>query len=186
MNQSMKPTTILRIAILVALTTVLISCKRDDAESAVPVVFPGSGITLAPGNGWEPVFTANLASATNICLPMLRGEGPLEGALIRVYLSDSSDVQARAATVQATLSKSPNVTEGSVKLRNFTTDSGLPGIRVSCDLDGEAGGRVYRARNYMYIVKNKQGACVAVTYDTMADKDSETIHRMILRTLRLE
>jgi len=80
----------------------------------------------------------------------------------------------------------PDVINGSFKQEEFTTDSGLKGMHVSYDLKLKAGGRSIPARNHIYIVNNRKGACVGIGYTTLVEKDTEGVHQMIRQTLRLQ
>ena len=179
----MKPAIV--IVGLVAVGVVLVACNRQSTEATPPssgaVAFSGSGITLTPGDGWKRI---EVAAGPGQCPPTLVGTGGMVQVL--VLPPDRSDPQVAVTGLRAVFDANTEAVKDSFKQEQFTTESGLQGIRVSYSQQSEKGGRVTESRSYNYIVHNLEGRGVDVNYIATAQSDSDAIHQMIRKTLRLK
>ncbi len=186
-------------------------CKPQNAKSTSAsqvVVFPGVGVSLVPGSGWELRTGATDSGRLRWCLPILGGkarsflrEGRYDGAnvLVCLFSADCPDPQSAVADLLSSLREptpisTARVIEDSLRREAFAWDSGLQGTHVSFNLH-----TTFRStklstptitceletRHHCYIVKNTEGRWVGVCYFTTAEKESEDVHQMIRKTLRL-
>lgn len=179
----MKPTIL--IFGLVAVGVVLVACNRQSTEampsSSGAVAFSSSGITLTPGDGWNRI---EMAAGPAHCPPTLVGTGGMVQVL--VLPTDRSDLQVAVTGLRAAFDANTKAVKDSFKQEKFTTEGGLQGIRVSYSQQSEKDGRVTESRSYNYIVRNLEGRGVGVNYIATAQSDSDAIHQMIRKTLRLK
>jgi hypothetical protein len=172
------------------LLAVLVStgCEPHKPLPAGAVQFQAAGIALVPGDAWQQLRTGPFTTAPDVCLPVLEGQGEFKGGVIQVYssASDRSDPPTRAASIRREVSARQMVVTDSFKQEDFTTDTGLSGVHVSYDLAVERSSGTRHARTHVYVVKNKKGCCVGVSYSTLAERDSEAVHQMIRKTLILQ
>ncbi|MBN9694087.1 MAG: hypothetical protein J0M24_27925 [Verrucomicrobia bacterium] len=179
----MKPTIL--IFVLIAVGVVIVACNRQSTEATPPssgaVAFSGSGITLTPGDGWKRI---EIAAGPGQCPPTLVGTGGMVQVL--VLPPDRSDPQVAVKGLRAAFDANTKAVKDSFKQEQFTTESGLQGIRASYSQQSEEDGRVTESRSYNYIVRNRDGRGVGVNYIATAQSDSDAIHQMIRKTLRLE
>jgi hypothetical protein len=160
----------------------LTACKREEGVGAVSdgtVTFAGSGITLAPGDGWKRI---EIAAGPGQCPPTLVGKSEI----IQVLLMppDRSDPQAAVAGLQAAFNANPKALKDSFKQEPFVAEGGLQGVRVSYSQQSEKDGQPSESRSYNYLFKNRGGRVVGVNYVATASGDSETVHQMIRKTLK--
>jgi len=158
------------------------------AERALPpgaVSFDGSGILLVPGAGWQP--TDARSSLQMICPPVLEGQ---DGGMIKVYAPrDRTDVQSGVALLRSEGAAMPGVWQDSFKQEDFTSDSGIRGIHLSyecSDPKHPEHKEASKLRTHHYVFTNRVGRCVVIFYLNFADRDSDTVHQMIRKTLILE
>jgi hypothetical protein len=163
-------------------------CKRHEALPAGAVVFQGAGVALVPGEHWKQLESGPFTEQGEICLPVLQGEGELNGVVIQVRSSptDRSSPDRRAASLREQVDLRPEVIKDSFKQEKFTTDSGLTGVHISYELELEANGKKVKGRNHVYVVQNARGAIVGLSVGAVASRDIEPVHQMIRKTLRLE
>jgi hypothetical protein len=159
-----------------------------DTERALPqgaVSFDGSGALLAPGADWQP--TDARSSLQMVCRPVLKGP---DGSILKVYAPrDDVDVQSGVAILRSQAAAMPGVWQDSFKQEDFTSDSGVRGIHLSYECsDPRHPERKMESklRTHNYVFPNRVGRCVSILYLTPADRDSDTVHQMILKTLILE
>ena len=175
----------LLILALVAVAVVLVACKRQSTEATPPpsgaVAFSGSGITLTPGDGWKRI---EIAAGPGQCPPTLVGTGGMVQVL--VLPPDRSDPQVAVTGLRAAFDANPKAVKDSFKQEQFTTESGLQGVRVSYSQQSEKDGRATESRSYNYIVRNRESRGVGVNYIATAQSDSDAVHLMIRKTLRLQ
>src|SRR4051812_41526016 len=62
-------------------------CKPRPTLPAGAVVFQGAGIALVPGEHWKELQSGPFTDQRDICLPVLQGEGELNGVVIQVRSS---------------------------------------------------------------------------------------------------
>ena len=184
----MKTVLVINTLLMLALAIGPIGCKRHTPLPPGTVVFEGTGVALVPGEHWKEVRSGPAVEEHDICLPVLQGEGELNGVMIQVYSSpaDHSPPERRAASVRKQAELRPDVIKESFQQEKFTTDSGLAGVHVSYDIDVEVKGRKMKGRNHVYIVQNARHSTVGVSVSAVASRDLEPVHEMIRKTLRLE
>ena len=145
------------------------------------VSFDGSGIALIPGADWQQ--TDAPSSRQLVCPPILKGQEP-DGGLIKVYATaNGADVQSGVTYLRSQAEATPGVFQDSFKQEDFASDSGIRGIHFSYEYSPTGENKI-RAHDYLF--QNKQGRCVVIFYLTLADKDPDTVHQMIRKTLILE
>jgi hypothetical protein len=171
---------------IVAIATAAIvfySSKRAVPPGAVS--FDGSGVVLVPGADWQP--TDARSSLRMVCRPVLKGA---DGSIIKVYAPrDGTDAQSGVALLRSQAAAMPGVWQDSFKQEDFTSDSGIRGIHLSYECsDPQHPERkvTSKLRTHHYLFHNKAGSCVVIFYLTPADRDSDTVHQMIRKTLILE
>ena len=171
---------------IVLLIITLPACRPQTAE---PIVFGDSGVSLAPGDGWKRCWSNGVADASfgDVCLPVLEEEGVLNGANLSVMSipTDRTTPEKRAARWKSYLFERPEVPRESFTQEEFTTDGGLRGIHISWTTN-EKGPKVLKSRAHLYLFTNRRGCCVCVMYVVDAERDSQQVHEMIKRTLRLQ
>jgi hypothetical protein len=185
--------TLLRVtwAVLLWAAVLITGCSRRGATKLPPgaVVFDASGVALVPGDQWNAMRTGRLAQAESgdLCLPVLEGEGSFKGGVIMVYASHSERVEPKrkAELLRKSAESRTDILKTTIREENFKTDSGLHGVHLAYNQMSEQAGKVL-IRTHFYLVKNKSGHCVAVSYLTLASRDSVAVHEMIRKTLTLE
>jgi hypothetical protein len=178
-----------RICVLVGIsviaTAALIYYGGKRASSSGVVSFADSDIALVPGADWlqtEPPIDRQV-----VCPPVLKGQGPFDGAVIRVYVpADVADAQSGVVLLRAKAASRPEVSQDSLKQEDFVSDSGVRGIHFSYESSDPKHRVARKVRSHSYLFQNKQGLCVVIFYITFADKDSDSVQHMILKTLTLE
>jgi hypothetical protein len=184
---AVKVTSLMSTLVLLALTIAPASCKRRTPLPPGAVVFEGTGVALVPGEQWQQIRSGPPAEVQNICLPVLLAVGRLNGAMIQVYSpTDRSQPERKAASLRTQVDLRLDTIKGSFKQDNFTTDSGLAGVHVCYDVNLDVKGQNVRTRNHLYIVQNARKFTVGVAVVTLAAEDSEVVHQMIRKTLRLQ
>jgi hypothetical protein len=178
-----------RICVLVGIsaiaTAAMIYYGGERASSSGVVSFTDSGIALVPGADWQQ--TEPPIDRQVVCPPVLKGQGPFDSAVIRVYVpADGTDVQSGVALLRSKAESRPEVSQDSLKQEDFTSDSGVRGIHFSYESSDPKHRVARKVRSHSYLFQNKQGLCVVIFYITFADKDSDSVHHMILKTLTLE
>ncbi|HSY20278.1 MAG TPA: hypothetical protein VK815_18175 [Candidatus Acidoferrales bacterium] len=177
------------ISILVCIVTIATAvmvfhgCRRALAAGAVS--FAGSGVALVPGADWERTDAPD--GRQIVCPPILIGQGPFDGGMIKVYATSlGADAQSGIALFRSKAAAMPGVSPDSFQQEDFIADSGVRGIRFSYESSDTKNGVATRLRTHTYLFPNQQGHCVAILYITFADADSDAVHQMILKTLILE
>ena len=184
--EPVKIVTDIRFAALVLFAVSLDGCNRGSDAPLPPgaIVFAGSGIALVPGDGWKIARTGDFTAGSDICLPVLEGDD--QKGVIQVYTSSTkSDPHARATLLRADIEAQPKFVPGTYQQEDFTTAGGLTGVHSYYDLTVEVQGKLYKSRNHLYLVANKQGRCIGVSYTTVPSKDLQEVHQMIQKTLIL-
>lgn len=178
----MKLTIVIAGLARVAVTTLVVACKRESnsftEQGSGVVAFTDAGVSLDVGDGWR---RANSSPAPPVCQPMLIGEHGILQAML--FAPDRSDVEKAASGLRATFDADARAVKDSFRQEEFTTQSGLRGIHVSYTQRHEQQGRVTETRNHNYIVTNRKGRCVSISYIALARGDSETVHQMVRKSL---
>ena len=145
------------------------------------IAFDGAGISLIPGPDWQRIESS---PGLPICPPTLIGPPGMVRAML--FAPQISDLQAAVASLKANPESASKILPGSVQQKEFTTSSKLVGLCLSYTERTEKDGSIVDLRSYSYVVKNNQGRCVAISYLATVQKDSDLVHQMILKSLRLE
>src|SRR5262249_13805766 len=99
--------------------------------------------------------------------------------------SNRPDPQTAAIKLRASFEASPDADKASFRLEDFTTESGLTGVHLSYTARHQKNGVVTEMRSHNYIVKNKEGRCVAISYTAPASAEADSVNQMIRKTLKL-
>ncbi len=173
----------------IALAVIVVACNPNATDSPPPsagaaVRFEGSGVSLVPGDQWKQIGENAFGgfAPPGVCLPTLAGKA----GLIQVLLlpPDRSDRQTAAAGVREAFEANPKSIKDSLRQEAITVSSGTEVIYLSYLQHGE--GDAPESRSHNYILKNRAGRGVAISYLANARTDSETVHQMIRQTLRVE
>jgi len=62
----------------------------------------------------------------------------------------------------------------------------LAGVHLSYTSRSQKDGTATEMRSHNYIVKNKEGRCVAISYLAPARADADSVHQMIRSTMKLQ
>ena len=182
----MKPTNII-ITFLVLTAAVTFWVARDRKGShATPqnsgvVTFVGSGVSLEPGEGWQRI---DIDPGLPVCPPTLVGPG----GMVRVMLFEPSckDLPQAVNSLRAMFDSNTEGTKDSFKPEEFRTETGLTGVRVSYSQRTQTNGTLTFMHSHNFVVTNRAGRCVSVSYLVTGEKDSVSVHQMITKTLKLE
>lgn len=145
------------------------------------VAFVGAGILLTPGAEWDQHYGSHFP-------PTLIGTERLKDQFIMAHLlqSDCEDFQTAAnARIEAARAIRGSTTD-SFQQNSFTTGSGLHVIRVSFNQNDNASGRVLRTKHSEYITTNGTGRFVMITHIAFPSDQTNEVHQMILRSLKLK
>ena len=181
----MRITIIIAGLVLIAVATFLVACKRESKsfteQSSSVVAFAGAGVSLDVGQGWKRI---DMSPGLPICPPTLVGEHGMVRAML--FAPDRSDLQKAASSLRATFDANAEAIKDSFRQEEFTTESGLRGLHLSYAQRSEKEGRVTETRSHNYMVTNRESRCVSISYLATAASDSETVHQMIRKSLKLQ
>lgn len=170
---------------LVAVVVVLVACKPKNGQVSLQdagvVVFSGAGVSLDVGTGWQRI---DISPGLPVCPPTLVGEAGMIRAML--FAGDRSDVNAAADSLRAAFEGNTGNVKDSFRQEEFKTDGGVQGVHLSYTSRSEKDGNVTDVRSHNYIVKNREGRCVSISYMATAEKDAEAVHEMIRRSLKLQ
>jgi len=172
----------------IAITAVLVfgvDCGRKSARSVAQqpgeVVFARAGLSLVVGDGWQRI---DLDPGVPVCPPTLVGPAGMIRAMI--FDTNRPDPQTAAAKLRASFEANPDADRASFRQEDFTTETGLAGVHLAYTARPQKDGIVTEMRSHNYIVKNKEGRCVAISYTVPSQAEADSVHQMVRRTLRLE
>lgn len=179
-------TSTMRDILLVAPAMILVGCQRQGGDgtttSSDVVVFEGAGVSLVPGANWKQIGKGSFAGAApaGVCLPTLAGPA----GLIQVLLlpPDRSEPRTAAAGLRTAFDANPKSIKDSFRQESITVASGAEVIYVTSREQSNSG----EARSHNYIVKNRAGRGVAINYIANERVDSEAVHEMIRKTLKVD
>jgi len=103
-----------------------------------------------------------------------------------LFAPQFSDLESATNSLKERFELDTKTVKDSFLQKEFTATSGLEGLCLSYTDRTEKDGKVIDLRSYSYVVKNNQGRCVAVSYLATIQQDSNSVHQMILKSLRLE
>jgi hypothetical protein len=169
---------------VLAVAALLVACKRESKsfieQSPGVVAFAGAGVSLDVGQGWKRI---EMSPGPPICPPTLVGEHGMIRAML--FAPDFSDLQKAAGSLRGRFDANAEAIKDSFRQEEFTAESGLRGLHLGYAQRSEKEGRVTEARSHNYIVTNRESRCVSISYIATAASDSETVHQMIRKSLRL-
>jgi hypothetical protein len=180
---------VMRISILVGIsaiaTAAMVFYGGKRVSSSGVVSFTDSGVALVPGADWQQTEAPSVRQV--VCSPVLKGQGPFDGSIIKVYATaDVADAQSGVALLRSKAAARPEVSQDSFKQEDFASDSGIRGIHFSYESSDPEHRVASKLRAHNYLFQNKQRCCVVIFYITFADRDPDSVHQMILKTLILE
>jgi hypothetical protein len=171
--------------VLVAVATFLVACKPESksstAQSSGVVAFAGAGVSLDVGQGWQRI---DVSPGPPICPPTLVSEHGMVRAML--FAPDRSDLQKAASSLRAMYDANAQSIKDSFRQEEFTTESGLYGLHLSYAQRSERDGRVTETHSHNYVVTNRESRCVSISYIATGTNDSETVHQMIRKSLKLQ
>ena len=177
----MKPT----ILCLLAIITLLPACKPENKafreQPAEVVAFQGAGVSLDVGPGWKRI---DISPGPPVCPPTLVGEHGIVRAML--FAPDRSDPQKAVSGIRAAFDANDEAIKDSFLQEEFTTEGGLRGLHISYGQRSEKEGRVTETRSHNYIVTNRERRCVSISYIATGASDSEAVHNMIRKSLKVQ
>jgi hypothetical protein len=181
----MKLTFIIAGLALVGVAIVLVACKRQSKsfteQGSGTVVFPDAGVTLNVGDGWKRI---DIGPGPPVCPPTLvSGHGMVRAML---FAPERSDLEKAASSLRSMFDGNPEAVRGSFRQGEFAADGGLRGLHVSYVQRSQKEGEVVEMHSHNYIVTNRVGRCVSISYLAPARSDSEVVHQIVRKSLRLQ
>jgi len=177
-------TTILIVAVI-ALAIIIVACKRKTADTlpqtAGVVVFPDAGVSLVVGDGWQRI---DIGPGLPVCPPTLVGADGIVRAML--FAPGITDLQAATNTVRSMFDGDSGAVKDSYRQEGFTTDSGLQGQHISYSVQTTKNGSTTEARSHRFLVQRQDGRIVAISYIAIGKSDSEAVHQMIQKSLKLQ
>jgi hypothetical protein len=165
-----------------ALLSLVAGCQRDAPAVAQPpgdVVFARAGVVLTVGPNWKRI---DRDPGAPVCPPTLVGEGGQLRAIL--FDADRSDPEIAANILSATIQAATRASKEAFHREEFAADGGLKGIHLWYELRLEKDAPETRTHNYIF--KNREGRCVSVSYIVPSKSESEAVHEMIRKTLKLK
>lgn len=167
---------------IIGLFAVMVGCGRKSRhiieQPAGVVGFPRAGISLTIGEGWQRV---DLDPGIPVCPPTLIGTNGMVQAMI--FDANRPDPKAASSKLRASFESNSDSVKDSFLEEDFVTESGLKGVHLSYKSRSEKDGAEMRSHNY--IVQNREGRCVAISYITSKRVESDAVHEMIRKTLKV-
>lgn len=177
--------TIIPIVTIIAIAAIFVGCKLKSADTlgqvAGIVVFPEAGVSLDVGDGWQRI---DISPGLPICPPTLVGSHGMVRAML--FAPGISDLEAATNEVRSMFDGDSNAVKDSYHQDGFTTDSGLQGQHILYSTKTTTNGRMTESRSHSFIVQRQDGHFVAISYITVAGSDSDAVHQMIQKSLRLQ
>ena len=181
----MKLTMIIAGVVFVGTATLPVACKRESKSSTEqrsgPVVFADAGVALDVGDGWKRIDSN---PGPPVCPPALVGEAGVIRAML--FARDRSDLQKAASSVRAMFDSNSEAVRDSFRQEEFAAESGLPVLHVSYVQRSQKSEQTVEMHSHTYIVANRAGRCVSINYLAPATRDSDAVHQLIRKTLRLQ
>jgi hypothetical protein len=181
----MKVTIIIAGLALVAVATFLMGCepknKSFTEQSSGVVVFADAGVALDVGDSWKRI---DISPGPPVCPPTLVGEHGLVRAML--FAPNHSDIQNAASGLRSTFDASAEAVRDSFRQEEFAAESGLRGLHVSYAQRSGKEGQATEMHSHNYIVTNRAGRCVSISYLATAASDSDVVHQMIRKSLKLQ
>ena len=164
----------------------LIYCARGPlavharSTQLAPTVFSKAGLSMVLGDEWQG--DANPAPGPRP--PTMHSAA---GTLRVVPLpSDVKTPEDAAGALSLTFARNPGTIRGSFERERFVSRSGLRGIHVSCRRQMPAGATSIEVSSHHFIVRNREGRCVAVSYDVLSPATEAELVQQIQQSLSLQ
>jgi len=181
----MKLTIIIAGVVFVGIATLLPACKRESKssteQSSGAVVFSDAGIALDVGDGWKRIDSN---PGPPVCPPTLVSESGVIRAML--FAPDRSDLQKAASSVRSMFDSNSEAVRDSFRQEEFAAESGLRGLHVSYVQRSQKAEQTVEMHSHNYIVTNRAGRCVAISYLAPATRDSDAVHQIVRKTLKLQ
>jgi hypothetical protein len=103
-----------------------------------------------------------------------------------LFVPDLSDLQKATAGLRSIFETNEGAVRDSFRQEEFEAQSGLRGLHVSYAHRSEKEGEVTEIHSHNYIVTNRAGRCVSISYVATVSTDSDAVHQMIRKSLRLQ
>jgi hypothetical protein len=155
---------------------------HDETVKPTPgcVVFQEAGISIETEESWQRI---ELSPGLPVCPPTLIGpSGMVRGMLFRPEFTEPAGAAEQLRNAHAANSPQLAVT---FRQEEFSTEAGLKGIHTSHSQPSESEASPGEVRSHNYIVKNHAGRCAAINYITTSQRDIDSVHQMVRRSLRL-
>lgn len=170
---------------LFGLATLLIACKRENKplaeQSSGTVAFPDAGVSLDVGGGWKRI---DVSPGPPVCPPTLVGEHGMVRAML--FAPERSDLEKAAGSLRSMFDANSEAVRDSFRQEEFATESGLRGLHVSYVQRSQKDGAQIEMHSHNYLVTNRAGRCVSISYLAPARNDSDVVHEMVAKSLRLQ
>lgn len=180
----MKPTIIIIGLALVAVATLLAACKREGKsfteQTSGVVTFADAGVSLDVAEGWKRI---DVSPGPPVCPPTLVSEHGMVRAML--FAPNHSDLQKAASSLRSVFDANVEAVKDSFRQEEFATESGVRGVHLSYAQRSEKDGHVTEMHSHNYIVMNRAGRCVSISYLAPAANDSDAVHQMVRKSLRL-
>ena len=171
--------------VLFAVATILVACKREGKlvaeQSSEAVVFADAGVALDVGEGWKRI---DISPGPPVCPPTLVGEHGIVRAML--FAPDRSDLRQAASGLRSMFEANADAVKDSFEENEFAAESGLRGLHLSYTERSQSDGKMIEMHSHNYIVTNRVGRCVSISYITPATSDSGVVHQMIRKSLRVQ
>ena len=173
----------LAVAVLLGMSLAGCARERNQMKSDTPrtLIFSRAGVSLAVGDEWQ---YSNLDSSHTLRPPTLVSQA---GTLCILLLPpDRSEPRMVAEGLHTLVVNDRQAARHSFSRQELFGTSGLRIIYVSYAQQAERDGRPVEFQNRHYLLKNRDGRCVAIKYLARAGGDADSVHRMILGSLALQ
>jgi hypothetical protein len=161
------------------------SCSKESALSQGQevgiVAFEGTGISIEPGSGWKKIEST---PGPPVCAPTLVGSAGIIRGLL--FAPGRSDVKSAAAGLRAAFESNPTSVKESYREEEVVTQNGEHVLHVSYVDKSEKEGKTTESHSHNYILTIHASRCVSVSYIATAGSDSEGVHQMIRKTLKVQ
>jgi len=168
-----------------AVAVLAVACGRRPSggipQQPGEVTFARAGISLVVGEGWKRI---DLDPGVPVCPPTLVGPDGMIRAMI--FDANRPDPQTAATRLRASFESNSGADKTSFKMEDFTTETGLAGVHLSYTARSQKDGTVTEMRSHNYIVKNKEGRCVSISYIVPSPDEADSVHHMVRKTLKLQ
>jgi hypothetical protein len=167
---------------VIGLLVLAVACKRRTtvAQQAGDVIFARAGILLTVGEGWQRI---DLDPGVPVCPPTLVSDAGMVRAMI--FDANRPDPETAATKLRAAFEANSDAIKDSFRQEDFTTETGLQGVHLSYTARSQKDGASVETRSHNYVVKNREGRCVAISYTVPARAESDAVHQMVRKTLKL-